>query len=645
MRIHRLVLSNVKSFKDETVFEFNNDFNILIGPNGGGKSNLLDIITISFRHFFLHSCHVAIDNLPTGIIRNIYKYNTYADINQLLDKYYDNTNESHIKFDFKIDKNDIDNIRSIQKNVQLIEEQILQYKYIEQRNILEKIKDWESSSSLLKQDDILSYEINNNVLITPTNNKAVVFLEYLNLFELLLILLKGAKVDLSTNFTFFSPFRGMEIDDMKVSLPNFNYFQSHQEIISKTSKSIFSLMKLATAHFSEKRRILEKSAKDIGYHEMWEKDEEVKLVSKYLNTLGYKWQMNLLDSIKNIYEITLERSGRNVPISQASAGEKEIINFLFGIFAMKLKNGIVIIDEPELHLHPKWQIILLDLFLDLAKLYNIQFILSTHSSSFINERTINHVFRIYKNNKNESRAVIVKDGGILNVKDILHIVHSTNNDKMFFCDVAVLVEGIIDKLIFQSLFEEALYDSNNRIVEIIEIKGKTNRNKFKAFLEGLKVPTFFIGDFDCVKELGTPHIKSLFATSYKKIEGMVIKDRGSKDGELLSECLDEAIKSEDLLKLKEIWEYIKSFRRTIKDILSPEEQSQLDGFIENLEDENNYILKNGDIEDYFPIGYKRKGIDKVLELLSPTPYKEWQKSVEYKTLTIIVDDILKKTRG
>jgi len=45
MKIKKIIIEN-KSFKDETKNEFNDDFNILIEPNGSGKSNLLDILTI-----------------------------------------------------------------------------------------------------------------------------------------------------------------------------------------------------------------------------------------------------------------------------------------------------------------------------------------------------------------------------------------------------------------------------------------------------------------------------------------------------------------------------------------------------------------------------------------------------------------------
>ncbi|MBD2066097.1 AAA family ATPase, partial [Leptolyngbya sp. FACHB-671] len=53
MKVSSLSIKNVKSFKDSTALLFDKKFNILVGPNGGGKSNLLDILNIVLRNFFL----------------------------------------------------------------------------------------------------------------------------------------------------------------------------------------------------------------------------------------------------------------------------------------------------------------------------------------------------------------------------------------------------------------------------------------------------------------------------------------------------------------------------------------------------------------------------------------------------------------
>ena len=60
MKLKRLAIQNIRSFGQKREVEFHDDFTILIGPNGGGKSNLLDVITVGVHQFFL---------TPWGLIR------------------------------------------------------------------------------------------------------------------------------------------------------------------------------------------------------------------------------------------------------------------------------------------------------------------------------------------------------------------------------------------------------------------------------------------------------------------------------------------------------------------------------------------------------------------------------------------------
>ena len=48
----------------------------------------------------------------------------------------------------------------------------------------------------------------------------------------------------------------------------------------------------------------------------------------------------------------------------------------------------LIIEEPEIHLHPKYQSMLADMFLDAYKSYNIRFIIETHSEYLIRETQV-----------------------------------------------------------------------------------------------------------------------------------------------------------------------------------------------------------------------------------------------------------------
>ena len=99
MKLKRLKVKNVKSFRNETEFNFHNDFNILIGTNGGGKSNLLDIISMGLK-YFLFNGYTYNENIDTyqRLIRNINPIPLDA-LARKLEKFYKYINDnSFIEF-------------------------------------------------------------------------------------------------------------------------------------------------------------------------------------------------------------------------------------------------------------------------------------------------------------------------------------------------------------------------------------------------------------------------------------------------------------------------------------------------------------------------------------------------------------------
>lgn len=645
MKLQKIQIKNVKSFRESIEIQFNDDFNILIGPNGSGKSNLLDILTICVRQFFLQPYTVNENTDNQGFFKVIHQNQAFHNIQQFLEKFYGDTSDSEIIIDFIVKKEDIDNIGEIAVNIEKIKSKLSDYRNAQDYNYhIQQIQTWDKS--VLIENETISFKIINCQLISSESAKQQLFTQYLNYFEFLLILIRAIPtIKLHTNYLYFSPYRGANMQNLQANLSEQNFYQVLQTVINATSKTVLSLINLATIYFAEKRRGFEDDATNQGYIQKWENDEEVKLVSKYLEKLGYGWNLKLIDKNKNIYEILLTKENKEFYINQASSGEKEIINFLLGVFAFNINNGIIIIDEPELHLHPRWQNVLLDLFIELSTLTKNQFILSTHSPTFINDKSYNHIFRIYKDENNASKEITLKDNGIFKLRDILHIVNSTNNEKIFFADVVLLVEGITDRLVFQKILNEQIENSNaTRIVEIIEIKGKSNVDNFKKFLSILKIPNFFISDLDYVNEVGSKEIKTLFNTNNKKIAQDVIKNPKSQDGDSLVKNLEEAINNKNYKELDEIWSYIKSFRRKLKLELNETEETELIKLINDQKDNNNYILRKGDIEDYFPTGYKTKDLLKVIKLLQGQNYIDWKNTTEFKELYELLKEILIKSK-
>lgn len=91
----------------------------------------------------------------------------------------------------------------------------------------------------------------------------------------------------------------------------------------------------------------------------------------------------------------VEKDGEELDVNQLSQGEKSLLA-LVGDIARRLVilnpsldnplegEGVVMIDEVDLHLHPKWQHDLIDKLV--ATFPNVQFILTTHSPHVISDR-------------------------------------------------------------------------------------------------------------------------------------------------------------------------------------------------------------------------------------------------------------------
>lgn len=91
-------------------------------------------------------------------------------------------------------------------------------------------------------------------------------------------------------------------------------------------------------------------------------------------------------SILNSGDVYYKRNGmkKEVPLSLSSSGVKTICSIIFFLRNSVMDSNLIIIDEPEINLHPKYQVLFARV---LAKIVNagIRLIISTHSDYIIRE--------------------------------------------------------------------------------------------------------------------------------------------------------------------------------------------------------------------------------------------------------------------
>ena len=128
-------------------------------------------------------------------------------------------------------------------------------------------------------------------------------------------------------------------------------------------------------------------------------------------------------------------SGDEFDINELSSGEKQLFLRTLAIRMLNPENSIILIDEPELSLHPKWQQRIVDVYRKIGK--NNQIIIATHSPHILGSVRKENIMLL---DKDDDGKIIVKTGNELYnsygqptdrvLKDIMGL-QTTRNPKVF----------------------------------------------------------------------------------------------------------------------------------------------------------------------------------------------------------------------
>lgn len=165
--------------------------------------------------------------------------------------------------------------------------------------------------------------------------------------------------------------------------------------------------------------------------------------------------MAMLPEFENIHIIrkprlamVVEKEGVKLNVSQLSDGEKCVLA-MFGDLAKRLSlanpnmdnpllgEGVVLIDEIELHMHPSWQRMILCV---LKKTFpNIQFVITTHSPIVLSEVDDSYKIFYMSNDKKETR---INDFSRLDGFDINYILEEFMGTKSRNSQTKELVRSV-----------------------------------------------------------------------------------------------------------------------------------------------------------------------------------------------------------
>src|ERR1035437_9249694 len=114
MLVRRIAIENTRSFLDRAELMLDGPITIVIGPNGGGKTNLLDTMVIMLRRYLFASMYAA--HAPTAEWPNRYEFR-HNDVlnNMILERHSEGAGRDQlVEVEVEVTSKDLENMRSMQ---------------------------------------------------------------------------------------------------------------------------------------------------------------------------------------------------------------------------------------------------------------------------------------------------------------------------------------------------------------------------------------------------------------------------------------------------------------------------------------------------------------------------------------------------
>ncbi len=177
MLLRRIAVENVRSFLDRAELILDGPISILIGPNGGGKTNLLDIAVIVLRRYLFASMYPAHSPTPENQERYEFRVNDALNV-MTLERHSNGAGKPQlVEVDIEVTEPDCSNMLAM-KNEAIELSNRAETKYLNLQ--LRRAAEWNLEA--VSPGVRLTYRWQQNN-IQPIGNLAPQFLEYMNNFE------------------------------------------------------------------------------------------------------------------------------------------------------------------------------------------------------------------------------------------------------------------------------------------------------------------------------------------------------------------------------------------------------------------------------------------------------------------------------
>lgn len=208
-------------------------------------------------------------------------------------------------------------------------------------------------------------------------------------------------------------------DSYELDEADINQAQNALKIMSTFLESVIYF----PSGIDDTKKVTEEFVKTF-YFFLKEKDYRPSEITEYFNQymkdifndldIGFKYSH--LDKEDNVWFTSSDRDGYYYThkdneekvlftIDELSTGQKTLLSKILYIYFKDYKDKVILIDEPELSLHPKWQSEVLSVYETLAEKNNCQIIIATHSPHIIASANNESIRFLEKNDEGNIRAM------------------------------------------------------------------------------------------------------------------------------------------------------------------------------------------------------------------------------------------------
>lgn len=258
------------------------------------------------------------------------------------------------------------------------------------------------------------------------------------------------------------------------------------------SKPLLNIFRIAEISDIEERILLIKD----DYEERSQlKDELSKSITKHINGIWPEHKINIRVEIEGMMcRVMVEDQEDDIPkykMEQRSDGFKQFISILLNLSTKDLSQKIILMDEPEVHLHPSGAKFLRDEILRISETNIV--IISTHSIYMVDKLNLERHIKVFKEKSVTSLKKLNKNNPY--EEEVIYEALGTSIYEHISPNM-VLFEGKTDKDLFDSFSLKFKVDYKPLSIGSISTDGVTKIPQYIKFIDGKFVRGYVVLDSD-----------------------------------------------------------------------------------------------------------------------------------------------------